>query len=128
MEKAEIKERITNVSAQLQQISRSQATIAKLIETGRVRVVEVPDKPEEDPAALAVTGPEAITAMLSPIAREMRAQKERLLNAKEALLNALEQEALGTGEPPEEDKAPEDKPEKPKKKAEKKTEKEEKAE
>jgi 5-formyltetrahydrofolate cyclo-ligase len=99
MDKQELKNRLMNVSSQLQQITRSNATISKLIDTGKVRVVEIPEKQDAEPAALNVTGQEAVQAMLMPVLRELNAQKERLLNAKEALLNALEKEVGDVSEP-----------------------------
>jgi hypothetical protein len=68
--------------------------MVKLVECGKVKVVDATAKEGEDPAALSVNGSEAIQAMMNPITRELNFQKEKLLNLKEALLNAIEKETL----------------------------------
>ena len=94
MEMKELKERLVGVSTQLQNLARSQATISKLIEAGKVKVVDTTAQEGEDPAALSVTGSDAISAMMNPIVRELNLQKEKLLNFKEALLDAIEKTTL----------------------------------
>jgi hypothetical protein len=94
MDTKELKERLTNISSQLQNLTRSQATISKLLECGKVKVVDTTVKEGEDPAALSVNGADAIQEMMNPIIKQLNSQKEKLLNFKEALLNALEQAAL----------------------------------
>ncbi len=90
MDIKELRDRLTGTSAQLQNLVRSQATISKFVECGKVKVVDTTAKEGEDPAALSVNGSEAIQAMMNPIIRELNSQRERLLNIKEALLNEIE--------------------------------------
>lgn len=98
----ELKQNLQNVSAQLQQLASTKATIQKLVENGSVRVVDATTKEGEEPLVLSIGSSEMIDAMLAPVDREVSLRKERALNAKEALLRALEQELTGDTEAPAE--------------------------
>ena len=94
----EIKEKITTVTDQLQNVMNSRATVDKLIQTGTVVLVEVPKEKVEgvEPAQLSVNSPELIERMMNPVVRELDAKRNGLLNLKESLLNQLETEVLDT--------------------------------
>lgn len=103
----ELKNQLTQISQQLTNVASSKATCDKLVESGQVRVVDSNPEQEDpqNPPTLTIGSQEAVRAMLNPIIRQLDTQRERLLNAKEQVLNQITEGVDSTEETSEEQTA-----------------------
>jgi hypothetical protein len=84
------KEMLKQVSERLQSLSATRAACQQMIENQQIKIVDATDE-SEDPLSITLSGQAAAT-VLSPLLQGVNANREQLINQKEALLNQLDPE------------------------------------
>lgn len=92
----EFKDQLKQVSANLTNINATLQTISKLIEAGKISVVDDTEG-VENPASISLNG-DIVGAVLRPVINTLSRRKESTLAIKEQILNALEDEMSGSQE------------------------------
>lgn len=94
----ELREKLSQISSNVQQINATLGAAAKLVESGRVTVTDASENLEEgqEPASIILSG-EIVGTVVRPVTATLNQRKEQLLAAKEQILNMLEGEVSGQG-------------------------------
>lgn len=91
---SELNEQLTKVSEELQNQTTTRLACDKLIENGTIKIVDnSPQKEGVEPVTVIISG-EIVANVLKPLVDLINIKRERLLAAKEQILNQIQAEVV----------------------------------